>query len=214
MDETKKFDFLWTVQNILHTTSVLSIMVDSTMRSIDGMYSWRFSTKDEMKQLGGTLLQMQWKLRELMTLACVKMVDDAFNNINEFRPEKLKLHSPESKQATYLQEVDRLRHIANVIKHNNSFIDTKLGNSAMILVNEHGAPNEIELQSFDQKYGKELRDDLLRSIFYCHRFCMSLIESLGFFSNKSLFSEPDDIPDYMLRTFVHSLPGHPNCETH
>jgi len=210
MDDIRKIDFLLSIQEVLHSTAILAVMVDSTMRSVSEMYKWPYSTKHEMKHLGGTLFQMQEKFRELLILACAKMVDDTLNNTGSLLSKNLTLMSGESKNASFHREVDRLRHFANVIKHNNSVINSRSGASSKILVGEYGVPDDTHLQSLDQKYGNELRDNLLVSIFHSHRFCMTLLESLGFFQNESLYSEPDNIPEYMLNTFVRSLPGHPH----
>ncbi len=210
MKAEPRFDSWWCIQESVHTASILSVMVDATMRSVYEIYSSSFKTKDEMKLLGGTANQMQWKLREFIYLGCAKFAEDALNNGNEVAQQDYKIWDPALQHLDDIREVRRLRHLANVIKHNNSYVSSTSGSdSAARLVADYGFQDETPLCSMDFAYGDELRDSLLTSIYHCYRFAFSFFVHLGLAKPALLREEQQDIPAYMLRMFVHELPNHP-----
>lgn len=214
MNQFPHFDSIWCIQEAMHTTSALAVMVDATFRSIDEMYHWKYTTKDEMKHLGGTLNEMQWKLREFLELGCAKFIEDALNNANAAASSSVKIWDSDLNDIRFCHEVRRTRHISNVIKHNNSVVSrASNSSSAIALIDTYEFPDETPLHYANHVYRDSLRDYLLTSIFHCHCFSFDLFTHLDLLPAKMKLGEITDIPQYMLNRFVHNLPGHPHKQT-
>lgn len=210
MTPTPRINGFWCIQEAIHTASILSVMIDATLRTVEEIHACRFKTKDEMKLLGGTSLQMQWKLREFIYIGCAKFAEDALNNANEVAQKDFKIWEPTLQILDDIREVKKLRHIANVIKHNNSYVSVDSGsNSAISLVNDYGFVDETPLRAMDFCYGRELRDSLLTSVYHCYRFAFSLFIHYGIINPSLKRKALKDIPAYMLHMFVYELPHHP-----
>lgn len=185
-------------------------MIDATVRSVEELHACAYKSKHEMKLLGGTSIQMQWKLREFIYLGCAKFAEDALNNANNAAQSQVKIWDSSLAHLDDIHEVRRLRHIANVIKHNNSYVSSSSGSdSASRLIADYGFPDDTPLAYMDFCYGQELRDILLTSVYHCYRFSFDLFIHLGLINPSMKRKEQDDVPGYMLGRFVHELPHHP-----
>jgi len=207
---TQRFDMILCMQEAVHTASILSVMTDATMRSVAEIHKCRFRDKHEMKLLGATSNQMQWKLQEFIYLGCSKFAEDSLNNANNAASLDLKFWDASFSNLDGVSEVRRIRHISNVIKHNNSIVSVASGSaSAARLVNDYGFTDETPLSYMNFCYGDDLRDSLLISIYHCYRFAFSLLIHYGIAPESLRRAEQEDIPGYMLNLFVHELPHHP-----
>lgn len=75
MDEFD-LEHLYIYQDLSYSMSTISIMTDSTLNAIEEMNNWKFEDKDEMKHLGGTIIQMNDKFIELSILNLSKIIED------------------------------------------------------------------------------------------------------------------------------------------
>lgn len=75
-------DTIFMIQSLYQSVGTLSVMTDATSRTFDEMHKWHYTTKDEMKHLGATFIQMRDKFVELMIIGISKMVEDFFNDLS------------------------------------------------------------------------------------------------------------------------------------
>lgn len=199
----KDFDFehIFIFQNLYHATSALAVMTDSTFRTIAEMYNWHYTTKYEMKHLGGTITQITEKFVELSTLGISKMVEDFFNNLDRLWKIKLSIWSHACDSVVFSREVRLLRHLGNVIKHNNSIIDSSTDRwSSKALINEYGFENDTPIQ-WIEIFSYPQRDSILRHIYMAYQFCTEILNNKGIFSLKKKDLNDDQIVPYMLKFF-------------
>ena len=183
-------------------------------RNMEEMRAWRYTTKDEMKHLGGTLIQMTEKLREFLLLGISKMVEDAFNNTNEAQGTKLDVWESAFDHLAHAHEVRWVRHLSNVIKHNNSVISSLSGSkSGKALVQQFGAPDDTPVAYLPEFALLPLRDVMLRYIYYAMTFGFALLDYTKLLPFRQQLIPHDDIPNHMLNRFVRDLPGHPERAT-
>ena len=204
------FDHLFIFQDLYASTATMSIMVDSTSHSISAMHNWTYSNKDEMKELGGKINQMKDKSVELYTLGISKMVEDFFNNLKRFGNKKLSIWDSALDSIAFSKEVRFIRHLANVIKHDNSIIESSFGGkSAKALIDEFGFEDDTPIHWLDVFKNSE-RDSILRYIYKANYFCFEILRKEGLWSKKTQILEEEAIVEYMIDNYIHSIPGHPN----
>lgn len=198
----------------MHSTGTLCVITDASARSMDDMGSWLYTDKDEMKHLGGALIQMTEKLREFLLLGISKMVEDFFNNINEVQGTTISVWDPSLDHLSHVREVRWVRHLSNVIKHNNSVISSVTNSrSCRALIQQFGAPDDTPVAYLPEFGRLPLREVMLRYTYYAMTFCFALLDQAKLFSLRNQPVPHDDIPDYMLDRFVRRLPGHPERVT-
>ncbi len=203
-------DFLYILQDIYSSTATLAIMVGATSDSISKMYNWPYSKKNEMKKLGGTINQMKDKSVEIYILGISKMVEDFFNNIDRYGRIKLSIWDSSIHSITFSKEVRFIRHLGNLIKHNNSIIEsTNGGRSAKALINEFGLEDDIPIHWLNVFKNSE-RDSMLQYIYKANYFCFEVLRKEGLWSGEKQALEDDEIVRYMVEHYIHSIPGHPN----
>lgn len=203
-------DHLLIVQNLYTSTGTMAIMVDSTSRSIYEMYNLPYSDKNEMKKLGGQINQMKDKSVEFYTLGISKMVEDFFNNLERFGNKKLSIFDSSLDSISFSKEVRFIRHLGNVIKHNNSIIESSCGGkSAKALVDEFGFEDDTPIHWLNIFRNSE-RDSILRYIYKASYFCFELLKKEGLWDGNKKILEEDAIVGYMVDNYIHSIPGHPN----
>jgi len=211
MSNYSLLDISWPIQEAMHSAETLSVIVDSTFRSIDDMHKWTYKTKDEMKHLGGTLMAVTDKTGELIELGCAKMVEDAFNNSNEITESNSQIWDDAMGNLLFAREVRRTRHITNLIKHNNSVILRSSGSrSARVLIDEYGFQDDQPLRYAYRRDQTTPKDYLLTSIFYAFHFSFDLFRHESLLPRNMHSDNIEDIPSYMLNRFVHNLPDDPS----
>jgi hypothetical protein len=205
-------EYLYIYQDLNNSISTISIMTDSTINAIDKMYTWKYKDKDEMKHLGGTIKQMEDKFIELSILGLSKMVEDFFNNLKRFGKIKLNVWDSSCDTILYSKEVRLIRHLANVIKHNNSIIDSSYGGKSIdALIIEYGFDDETPI-SWLNIFKPSTKDSILKYTYITNEFCYDVLKYNGFMSKSKKNLSDDEIIKYMYKHFIHSLPGHPKSE--
>lgn len=204
------FEHLFVMQDLYTSTATLAIMVDSTSHSISKMYNWPYSNKNEMKELGGKINQMKDKSLEFFTLGISKIVEDFFNNLERFGKIKLRIWDNSLDPISFSKEVRLIRHLGNVIKHNNSIIESALDyKSSKALVDEFCFEDDSSIPwSNIFKYPE--RDSILKYIYKANYFCFEILSKEGLLNGKKQILEEDAIVEFMLNNYVHSIPGYPN----
>jgi hypothetical protein len=197
-------------QGLHSSTSTLSIMSDATSHAISEMYKWQYTDKYEMKHLGGTLMQMREKLVEFLTLGISKMVEDFFNDLKRYKNIELKIWDSFCDSVKFSKEVRLVRHLGNVIKHNNSVLDSSIGGrSVNILINDYGFPDDTPIHWLNV-FKEPERDSILEYIYMANHFCCEILKEKGLLAGSAgARPEGEDIVSYMLKVYVHSITGHP-----
>ena len=198
----------------LHSSTVtLAVMSDATSRAIAEMHDWPYTDKYEMKHLGATLNQMKEKFVEFSTLGISKMVEDFFNDLERFGNIKLSVWSSLCDSVVFSKEVRLVRHLGNVIKHNNSILESSTGcKSTKALIAEYGFPDDTPIHWLDVFQSPE-RDPILKYIYMANQFCAEILRGKGLLLGVRQIVKEEEIVPYMLRCFVHSIPGHPTYGT-
>ena len=196
-------------QELHSSTGALAVMSDATSRTIDEMSKWSYDDKLEMKLLGGTLSKMRENFVEFLTLGISKMVEDFFNNLKLFGNITLGIWDSSCDSVEFLEEVRLIRHLGNVIKHNNSIIDyTKGGSSSKALVDDYGFPDNTPIYWLDI-FQTSKRDSILKYIYMANQFCTEILIREGLPAGTKLILKEEEMVAYLLKHFVHSIPGHP-----
>ncbi|PNH87196.1 hypothetical protein C1M56_14960 [Vibrio diazotrophicus] len=107
----------------------------------------RHEQKMRMKDVGGATFQFLEFLHENSVISLAKVVEDTSIELKRFA--KFKFDSVKNHHdVIYLKELQTLRALANVIKHNVSFLDRSSSESAKFLVDECGMTNGYTLDTF------------------------------------------------------------------
>jgi hypothetical protein len=209
--DMKSFDLdaYFVIQDLYHSVGTLSVMTDATCRSFEDMSKWRYTTKDEMKHLGGTIFQMNNKFIELSVLAISKMVEDFFNNLSEYRKVPTKIWDTAFDGCRFAVETRRVRHLGNVIKHNNSIIDSTKGQSGAALVGQYGMEDDTPIHWIEIFRGP-IDDVILKQIFMAHEFCQDVMIGYALPLAHQTIALEANMKDIMLNRYVRSIPGHPD----
>ncbi len=116
----------------------------------------RFENKMRMKEVGGSTFQYEIFLHENSILALAKAIEDTSIELKrrlDFKFDSVHEHH----DVRYVREMQLIRALANVIKHNVSRIERATSESAKYLVDECGAQNGVTLDALILS-GSELFD--------------------------------------------------------
>lgn len=194
------------------STVTLAVMCDATTRAFKEMYEWHYKDRHEMKLLGSTIFQLEDKFFELFILGISKMVEDFFNDLEIYGGHKLPIWDSSLDSIKYCREVRLIRHVGNVIKHNNSIIETSSGErSANELVNNYGFPDNTPIQ-YSKFLENPLHDSLLKQLFYANVFCLNLLNIYGSIKMPIPNVIENEIVKFMVERYIHEVPGHPNAK--
>ena len=106
----------------------------------------RYELKERMRDVGGATFQYTEFLHENSILALAKCVEDTAIDLK--RDLKFKFHPFKTHHdVSYLIELQTIRALANVIKHNVSVIEESTSRSAKYLVDQHKIHNNQELST-------------------------------------------------------------------
>lgn len=105
----------------------------------------RFQNKMRMGEVGGSAFQYAIFLHENSVLALAKAIEDTGIELKRFH--KFKFDSvKEHHNIRYLKELQTIRALANVIKHNLSTVERSSSESAKFLVDNCGVKDNAELE--------------------------------------------------------------------
>tara|TARA_Y100001949_G_scaffold166147_1_gene162526 strand:- start:986 stop:1717 length:732 start_codon:yes stop_codon:yes gene_type:complete len=107
----------------------------------------RFEQKMRMKEVGGAAFQFDEFLHESSIMSLAKVIEDTSIELKRFvnfKFDSVKNHCG----VIYLKELQTIRALANVIKHNVSILERNSSESAKFLVDECGMKNGWELDVF------------------------------------------------------------------
>jgi hypothetical protein len=196
-------------QGLHSSTATLAVMSDATSRAIAKMNDWSYTDKYEMKHLGATLIQMKEKFVEFTSLGISKMVEDFFNDLDRFGNVKLSIWSSLCDSVEFSKEVRLIRHLGNVIKHNNSIIESSTGGkSTKALIAEYGFPDDTPIHWLGV-FQRPERDSILKYIYMANQFCAEILRGKGLLAGVRQTIKEDEIVLHMLRCYVHTIPGYP-----
>ncbi|PHS30206.1 MAG: hypothetical protein COA92_10035 [Sulfurovum sp.] len=202
-------DFLYLLQELSRSISTLSIMVDSTFNSIDDMHKWKYEDKDEMKHLGGTLFQMQDKSVEFYILGISKIIEDFFNNLQLIRNCDLKIWDTFCDSVIYAKEIRLLRHLSNVIKHDNSIIFIPSRNqSTQMMIKTYNLTETTPINTIDF-FKNNQKENILKHLYMTHEFCYEILSLTNIFKKEKQYLEDSEIVKYMFKNYIYNIPGHP-----
>lgn len=103
--------------------------------------------KDRMKEVGGSVFQYSTILHENSLLSLAKVIEDTSIDLR-MSSQKFRFHVVKNHHnVSYLKELNAIVALANVIKHNQSYIVRKTSESSKFLVDECGVRNEVGIQS-------------------------------------------------------------------
>ncbi|EGQ8681852.1 hypothetical protein K6672_000620 [Vibrio vulnificus] len=107
----------------------------------------RYEQKIRMKEVGGATFQFIEFLHENAIMSLAKVIEDTSIELKRFA--KFKFDSVKNHhEVIYLKELQTIRALANVIKHNVSYLERSSSESAKFLVDECGMTNGYTLDSF------------------------------------------------------------------
>ena len=202
-------EHLFILQDIITSTTTICVVTDSTYRSISDMYKWAYNDKQEMKHLGATISQMEEKFFEYSILGISKMIEDFFNNLNEYAKINLNIWSESINSYHFSKEVRLIRNLGNVIKHDTSIIKSNGSKDSKALFIEYELDDDIPIRYLDISKNSK-RDEILIFLYKATSFCYEVLQKNNIFNNQNKVLQEDKIVDYMLKFYVHSIPGHPN----
>jgi hypothetical protein len=107
----------------------------------------RFENKIRMKEVGGAAMSFSEFLHENSILALAKIIEDTSIDLKRdasFKFDVIKEHH----DVLFLKELQTIKALANVIKHNVSVLERKTSKSAKFLVDECGMANGWDLYVF------------------------------------------------------------------
>lgn len=107
----------------------------------------RFEQKMRMKEVGGATFQFAEFLHENAIMSLAKAIEDTSIELKRFvnfKFDSVKNHH----NVIYLEELQTIRALANVIKHNVSHLERNSSESAKFLVDERGMENGWSLDVF------------------------------------------------------------------
>jgi hypothetical protein len=106
-----------------------------------------FENKVRMKEVGGATFQFIEFLHENSIMALAKAIEDTSIELKRFV--KFKFDSiTNHHNVIFLKELQTIRALANVIKHNVSYLERSTSESARFLVDECGMINGYTLNAF------------------------------------------------------------------
>lgn len=107
----------------------------------------RYEQKTRMKEVGGATFKFIEFLHENTIIALAKVIEDTSIELKRFV--KFKFDSVKDHyDVIYLKELQTIRALANVIKHNVSHLERNTSESAKFLVDECGMTNGYTLDTF------------------------------------------------------------------
>ena len=203
-------DFLYLIQELSHSISTLSIMVDSTFNSIDDMHQWKYENKDEMKHLGGTLYQMKNKSMEFYILGISKIVEDFLNNLKLLRKSDLKIWDTFCDSVIYAKEIRLIRHFSNIIKHDNSIIYIPSQNkSTQMIIDTYNLTETMPINTLDFFEYKQ-KETILKHLYMANEFCFEILNLTNVYKRKKqLLLIDNEIIDFMFENYIYNIPGYP-----
>jgi len=208
----KKFNIesLYLIQELNFSIETLAVMSDSTFDAINNMHHWKFEDKYEMKHLGGTIMQMKKKSIELFILGMSKIIEDFFNNLNKLQDTDLKIWDTKFDSLIYSKDIRFIRHLANVIKHDNSIIDASSKNKSTIaLIESYGLPDDITPVHWLNIFKSPEKDSILKNLYMSNEFCYEILKLTDILNKDRIILDDNEIVDFMLKEFVWNIPGHP-----
>lgn len=105
-----------------------------------------------------------------------------------------------------------IRHLGNVIKHNNSIIDSSYGGiSVNELIEKYGFKDKIPINSLDI-FKPSIKNSILIYAYMSNEFCYEILKLNGFFSKDRKNLSEEEIIEYMYENYIHSIPGDPQRE--
>lgn len=107
----------------------------------------RYQEKLRMKQVGGASFQFNEFLYENTILALAKVIEDTsieLKRFTKFKFDSVKKHH----DVIFLSELQTIRAIGNVIKHNLSYLERNSSESAKFLIDECGLSDGCSLRYY------------------------------------------------------------------
>lgn len=188
-------------------------MTDSTINTIEEMHNWKFVDKDEMKHLGGTIIQMKHKFIELSILNLSKIIEDFFNNLERYGNIKVNIWDSSCDEIIFSREIRIIRHLGNIIKHNNSIIDSSTGGrSVNALIDDYGFEDGVPISRLNI-FEPSIKNTILKYVYMSNEFCYEVLKLNGFIAKDRKNLSEKEIIKYMYENYIHSIPGHPKRES-
>jgi hypothetical protein len=200
------------LQEVYLSTQSLCIMIDSTFRRIEKMRQWKFSNKDEMKFLGGSINRVGHKFTELAIIGIWKIVEDYGVHTEKFLNRKFTLSEELSQNIPFVTEAMIVNNLCNVIKHDSGIIDpTNGGRSAKKLVNKLGIDDETPIIYLNQIYENP------ENALYVYLYKINAMCSSDYLLNSTKMIKDYVIPDEEMAAsirsqFLYTLPGYDESE--
>lgn len=157
------------LSEVYSSIGTIVLMIKSGNEEIERIRGTSYSSKDEMKLVGGIASQYEGKLNELVVLGLAKVVDDVFYIIQTEIDMKCDFWGLNPEPYFY-NEVKCIRHCANVIKHHKSYVDGSDQDSKSLI-------DQYNFKNFSMIHQQFDEHSLVLYAFYVREFCLN-------FSNK------------------------------
>ena len=151
----KRWSDMGVFARILMGLGAISLSFLATKERIDAIskIDWtagattRGEAKAQMKDVGATVFQYTTILHESSLLSLAKAIEDTSIDLRK-SDHKFRFHVWKSHHdVVFLKELRTITALANVIKHNQSFVERNTSESAKFLVDECEVENEVLVQS-------------------------------------------------------------------
>jgi len=161
--------------------------------------------KDRMKEVGGSVFQYSTILHENSLLSLAKVIEDTSIDLRK-SSQKFRFHVFKNHHdVAFLKELKTIIALANVIKHNQSYVVRNTSESSKFLVDECGVGNEAGIQSL------VLADDpIVDIVTYIPQVFISmleLVEKSHGFRAPILDKEFPDAADYAYEMLLPDILG-------
>ena len=149
----------------------------------------RYTNKTRMKEVGGAAMNYMGFIAESLFVGLAKSIEDFWIDLRLSTRVKYDIWKSHH-QPMFLHEAKVVRSIGNVIKHNQSILESKSSDHAKFLVNDAGFPNSMELKTLFITDDPLLKTSDMTYLVYL--YCLDLLRLTCGFAHPVLgLAEPE-----------------------
>lgn len=149
----------------------------------------RYTNKTRMKEVGGAAMNYMGFITESLFAGLAKSIEDFWIDLRLTARVKYDIWKSHH-QPMFLHDAKVVRSIGNIIKHNQSIIESKSSDHAKFLVNDAGFPNSAELKTLFISEHPLLKTSNMTYLIYL--YCLDLLRlTCGFVHPVLGLAEPE-----------------------
>ena len=154
----------------------------------------RYENKESMKELGSAVMGMQEFICEMTILSLAKVMEDMRYDARRILDCKIDFWDSYNPIVPFHDELRKVYHLSNVIKHNRSIIERRSSKSSKILVDSFGMKDGTMVILIDLDYRS--------MIFYCYFALSDIIGRLSGFEPRDYPKNPSNLISEFYRYMI------------